>query len=105
MLDALRETFGAEPLLGRMGGSIPVTADFAATMTDDLVVVGFGLPDDGNHAPNERFRLEQFHGATEALLRGFAATGGGRPEAVRHSVQSNSAIGKKSDPKWTSGVD
>jgi acetylornithine deacetylase/succinyl-diaminopimelate desuccinylase-like protein len=41
-------------------------------VADDLVVVGFGLPDDGNHAPNERFRLEQFHGATEALLRGFA---------------------------------
>jgi acetylornithine deacetylase/succinyl-diaminopimelate desuccinylase-like protein len=32
----------------------------------------FGLPDDGNHAPNEHFRLEQFHGATQALLRGFA---------------------------------
>ena len=75
MLDALRETFGAEPLLGRMGGSIPVTADFAATVADDLVVVGFGLPDDGNHAPNERFRLEQFHGATEALLRAFAGYG------------------------------
>jgi acetylornithine deacetylase/succinyl-diaminopimelate desuccinylase-like protein len=72
MLDALPETFGAEPLLGRMGGSIPVTADFAATVADDLVVFGFGLPDDGNHAPNEPFRLEQFHGATEALLRGFA---------------------------------
>jgi alkanesulfonate monooxygenase SsuD/methylene tetrahydromethanopterin reductase-like flavin-dependent oxidoreductase (luciferase family) len=88
MLDALRETFGAEPLLGRMGGSIPVTADFAATVADELVVLGFGLPDDGNHAPNERFRLEQFHHATEALLRGFA--GGGRPEVVRHSVQSDS---------------
>jgi acetylornithine deacetylase/succinyl-diaminopimelate desuccinylase-like protein len=75
MLDALRETFGAEPLLGRMGGSIPVTADFAATVADDLVVLGFGLPDDGNHAPNERFRLEQFHRATEALLRGFAGYG------------------------------
>jgi acetylornithine deacetylase/succinyl-diaminopimelate desuccinylase-like protein len=75
MLDALRETFGAEPLLGRMGGSIPVTADFAATAADDLVVVGFGLPDDGNHGPNERFRLEQFHGATEALLRAFAGYG------------------------------
>lgn len=75
MLDALRETFGAEPFLGRMGASIPVTADFADTVTNDLVVVGFGLPDDGNHAPNERFRLEQFHGATEALLRAFAGYG------------------------------
>jgi acetylornithine deacetylase/succinyl-diaminopimelate desuccinylase-like protein len=75
MLDALRETFGVEPLLGRMGGSIPVTADFAATVADDLVVLGFGLPDDGNHAPNERFRLEQFHRATEALLRGLAGYG------------------------------
>ena len=45
------------------------------TVADELVVFGFGLPDDGNHAPNERFRLEQFHGATEALLRAFAGYG------------------------------
>jgi len=75
MLDALRETFGVEPMLGRMGGSIPVSADFAATVADDVVVLGFGLPDDGNHAPNERFRLAQFHGATETLLRAFASYG------------------------------
>jgi hypothetical protein len=83
-----------------MGGSIPVTADFAATVADDLVVFGFGLPDDGNQAPNERFRLEQFHGTTRCCA-GSRATGGGRPEVVRHSVQSDSPIGKKSDPKWT----
>jgi acetylornithine deacetylase/succinyl-diaminopimelate desuccinylase-like protein len=69
---ALRDAFGAEPLLGRLGGTIPVTADFADTVSDDVVVVGFGLPDDGNHAPNERFSLDQFHRATEALLRAMS---------------------------------
>jgi hypothetical protein len=55
-----------------MGGSNPVMAEFAAAVVDDLVVLDFGPPDDGDRAPNARFRLEQFHGATEALLRGFA---------------------------------
>jgi hypothetical protein len=50
----------------------PVTADFAATVADDLVGVGFGLPDDGNHALNQPFRLDGFLGTTEALLRRFA---------------------------------
>lgn len=84
-----------------MGGSIPVTADFGATVADDLVVLGFRLPDDGNHAPNERFRLEQFYRATEAPSVGSQAMGGGRPEAVRHSAQGDLPIGKEGDPNWT----
>ena len=91
MLDALRETFSAEPLLGRMGGSIPVTADFAATVADDLVVFGPTSPSgwSSSTAPWRR------------CCAGSRATAGGRPEVVRHSVQSDSPIGKKSDPKWT----
>ena len=68
-LRALRETFGAEPVLARMGGTIPVTADIQDALHPNLVVLGFGLPDDGNHAPNERFSVAHFHGATETLLR------------------------------------
>jgi hypothetical protein len=84
-----------------MGGSIPVTADFAATVADDLVVVGFGLPDDGNNAPNESFRLEQFHGATEALLGGFAGYGRRAAWGRSRLGQGGWLTGKEKDPKWT----
>jgi acetylornithine deacetylase/succinyl-diaminopimelate desuccinylase-like protein len=72
MRAALGETFGTEPVLARMGGSIPVTDDLQQALGADMVVMGFGLPDDGNHAPNERFSVAHFHGATEAMLRMMA---------------------------------
>jgi acetylornithine deacetylase/succinyl-diaminopimelate desuccinylase-like protein len=34
-----------------------------------MIVAGFSLPDDGLHAPDERFGVDQFHGATETILR------------------------------------
>ena len=55
-----------------MGESNRSRPNSARRLVDDLVVLGFGPPDDGDRAPNERFRLEQFLGTTEALLRGFA---------------------------------
>lgn len=69
MRRALTATFGAEAVVGRLGGSIPVTTDLRDALTSEVVVVGFGLPDDGPHSTHERFRLEQFHGAADALLR------------------------------------
>ena len=33
-----------------------------------MTMIGFGLPTDALHAPNEHFALEQFHGATVAML-------------------------------------
>jgi len=66
---ALEQTFGRPTLLGRLGGSIPVSADFQESITPNVVIVGFGLPGDGGHSPMERFSLSQFHGATRAILR------------------------------------
>jgi len=65
---AFRAAFGAESVLARLGGSIPVTADFQDALDPGMIVLGFGLPDDGNHAPDEHFSLAQFHGATETML-------------------------------------
>ena len=57
---ALSAIYGREPVFMREGGSIPIAALFDAVLGAPVVLMGFGLPDDGAHAPNEKFSLEQF---------------------------------------------
>jgi acetylornithine deacetylase/succinyl-diaminopimelate desuccinylase-like protein len=59
-LDALREAFGAEPLLAREGGSIPIVDEFRQILKADSLLLGLALPDDNAHSPNEKFNLEVF---------------------------------------------
>jgi acetylornithine deacetylase/succinyl-diaminopimelate desuccinylase-like protein len=58
---ALRETYGQEPVLLREGGSIPIAALFYEILQTPVVLMGFGLPDDNLHAPNEKYSLTQFY--------------------------------------------
>ncbi len=58
---ALRETYGKEPVFIREGGSIPIAALFDAVLGVPVVLMGFGLPDDNLHAPNEKYSLSQFY--------------------------------------------
>jgi acetylornithine deacetylase/succinyl-diaminopimelate desuccinylase-like protein len=53
--------FGAEPVLTRMGGSIPIIGRFQDVLGADPLMIGFGLPDDNAHSPNEKFRLADLH--------------------------------------------
>ncbi len=53
--------FGVSPLFSREGGSIPVAAVFQQVLEVPIVLMGFGLPDDNLHAPNERFHLPNFY--------------------------------------------
>jgi acetylornithine deacetylase/succinyl-diaminopimelate desuccinylase-like protein len=57
---ALKEIYGKEPYFIREGGSIPIAALFYEMMNVPIVLMGFGLPDDNLHAPNEKYALEQF---------------------------------------------
>jgi acetylornithine deacetylase/succinyl-diaminopimelate desuccinylase-like protein len=58
---ALKEVYGREPVLIREGGSIPIAALFDEILHVPVVLMGFGLPDDGLHAPNEKYSLDQFY--------------------------------------------
>ena len=62
------KSFGAEPVLVREGGSVPVTVDFQEALGPMLMLTGFGLPDDALHSPNEKMDLEQYHRGTEMVL-------------------------------------
>jgi acetylornithine deacetylase/succinyl-diaminopimelate desuccinylase-like protein len=57
---ALKDVYGREPIYIREGGSIPVAALFSEKLAVPVVLMGFGLPDDDLHAPNEKYSLDQF---------------------------------------------
>jgi acetylornithine deacetylase/succinyl-diaminopimelate desuccinylase-like protein len=58
---AYKRGFGREPVFIREGGSIPVCNVFQEELGVDSLLMGLGLPDDGAHAPNERFRVEDYY--------------------------------------------
>lgn len=58
---ALQEVYGREPVFLREGGSIPIAALFYTVLNVPVVMMGFGLPDDNLHAPNEKYSLSQFY--------------------------------------------
>ncbi len=69
--DALQETFGVAPVFQLLGWSVPVTNSLNDELGVDVVVMGFGLADDGTHGPNEHFYLPNFYRGIEAYVRYF----------------------------------
>ncbi len=66
---ALREVWGKDTVFIRSGGSIPIVGDFDRHLGLPSVMMGFGLPDDNIHAPNEKFNLKNFELGIESLIR------------------------------------
>jgi acetylornithine deacetylase/succinyl-diaminopimelate desuccinylase-like protein len=66
---ALTETFGRETVYMRSGGSIPIVGLFREQLNIPSVLMGFGLPDDNLHAPNEKFHLANFYRGIDAVVR------------------------------------
>lgn len=58
---ALARVWGRETVYVRSGGSIPIVGGFRKRLGIPTILMGFGLPDDGLHSPNEKFSLENFH--------------------------------------------
>ena len=65
---AYEKAWGATPIFTRGGGSIPVVAEIADMMDIPVVLMGYGLDDDGLHSPNERFSIEMFHRGVETAV-------------------------------------
>ena len=62
--EALQAGFGAKPTFMREGGSIPVVGLIKRVLAIDTLLVGFGLPDDRVHSPNEKMDLDALHRGT-----------------------------------------
>jgi len=66
---ALHEVWGKDTVFIRSGGSIPIVGDFDRHLGLPSVMMGFGLPDDNLHAPNEKFHLKNFELGIISLIR------------------------------------
>jgi acetylornithine deacetylase/succinyl-diaminopimelate desuccinylase-like protein len=66
---ALHEVWGRDTVFIRSGGSIPIVGDFDRYLGLPSVMMGFGLPDDQIHAPNEKFNLKNFELGIQSLIR------------------------------------
>jgi acetylornithine deacetylase/succinyl-diaminopimelate desuccinylase-like protein len=50
---ALEKAFGKKPVYGGSGGSIPIVPEFERILKAPALLMGFGLPGENAHAPNE----------------------------------------------------
>jgi acetylornithine deacetylase/succinyl-diaminopimelate desuccinylase-like protein len=64
---ALEKGFGKKPLYQREGGSLPVVTHFKKILGLDTVLLGFGLPDENAHAPDEFISLDNFFGGMKTI--------------------------------------
>ncbi|HEU5334571.1 MAG TPA: dipeptidase [Terriglobales bacterium] len=73
---AMHDIFKKDTVYIRSGGSIPIVADFEKALKIPSVMMGFGLPDDNLHAPNEKFHIPNFYRGIESIIRFFQIVGG-----------------------------
>jgi acetylornithine deacetylase/succinyl-diaminopimelate desuccinylase-like protein len=64
---ALAAAFGREPVVTGEGGSIPVVGDFQRILGAPVLLMGFGLPGENAHAPNEWMSEENFSRGLRAV--------------------------------------
>ena len=65
--NALEKAFGKKPVLMGEGGSIPIVNEFKEKLNVEPLLLGFGVPDENAHAPNEFFRLDHFYKGIETM--------------------------------------
>jgi len=66
--NALETVFGKKPFFKREGASVPVTGMIKEMLGVDSIMLGFALPDDGIHGPNERQSLPVMFKGMEAYV-------------------------------------
>ena len=74
---ALEEVWGSKTVFIRSGGTIPIVGDFQEHLGIPTVLMGYGLPDDALHAPNEKFSLRNFHMGIASTARFLELLGNG----------------------------
>ena len=85
---AYQKGFGARPVFLRSGGSIPAASMFQKILGIPTVLMGFALPDDRIHAPNEKFHLPTFFRGIETSIWYMDAAAQLRTHASRSGEKS-----------------
>jgi acetylornithine deacetylase/succinyl-diaminopimelate desuccinylase-like protein len=74
---ALAAAFGREPVIVGEGGSIPVVGDFDRVLEGPVLLMGFGLPGENAHAPNEWISEDNFERGMRAVATLWEEVGRG----------------------------
>ncbi len=85
---AFSDILGKKTVFIRSGGSIPIVGDFATHLGIPTVLMGFGLPDDGLHSPNEKYHLENYYKGIMTVAHFFEQYGAAAEPAPPSSPQS-----------------
>ncbi len=73
---AFSDIFGKPTVFTRSGGSIPIVGDFATHLGIPTILMGFGLPDDGLHSPNEKYNIRNYFDGIRTIAHFFEEYGG-----------------------------
>lgn len=65
----MSEMMGRPTVFTRSGGSIPIVGEFKTHLGIPTILMGFGLPDDGLHSPNEKYRVANYYLGIETIAR------------------------------------
>jgi acetylornithine deacetylase/succinyl-diaminopimelate desuccinylase-like protein len=81
---ACRKGFGSPAVFLRSGGTVPVVNTFREILGIPTVLMGFALPDNRIHAPNEKFHLPNFYNGIATCIW-FLAAAGATLQRARHT--------------------
>lgn len=71
-LQVLEKVYQTPAVLVREGGSIPIVSFFQKELEADPILMGFGLPTECAHSPNEHFHLDNFYKGMRAVALFFS---------------------------------
>jgi acetylornithine deacetylase/succinyl-diaminopimelate desuccinylase-like protein len=101
---AYREGFDATPVFLRSGGTIPVVNTFQEMLGVPTVLMGFALPDDRIHAPNEKFHLPNFYRGIATSIWFLAEVGAGAWKGNRATAVTNRRDDAGATNVWQGGI-
>ena len=87
---AYRRAFGRVPVFLRSGGTIPIVSAFCKTLKVPVVLMGFALPNDRMHAPNEKLHLPTFARGVQASILLMELLGNARKSFI--GTQSKQSV-------------
>jgi acetylornithine deacetylase/succinyl-diaminopimelate desuccinylase-like protein len=89
---AYGQAFGTKPVFLRSGGSIPVVNTFQELLGIPTVLMGFGLPNDRIHAPNEKFHLQNFYNGIATSIWFLAEIGARRTLSAEWLLEQDDRV-------------
>ncbi len=72
---AFKDILKRDTVFVRSGGSIPIVGDFAKHLGIPTILMGFGLPDDGLHSPNEKYKIANYYSGIMTIAHFFEEYG------------------------------